>query len=81
MTASISYPEAAKALAEALATGEAATEGAYYLTAREPEERDGMVVYWTGYAAADPAESDEDGDPTGFIRTPGGDVTCVGPIF
>jgi hypothetical protein len=81
MTVSISYPEAAEALATALTEGELPDKGVYYLTAAEPEERDGMVVYMVAYMAVDPEESDYDGDPTGFTRDNTGRVQCVGPMF
>ncbi|ALY09604.1 hypothetical protein SALGADO_79 [Arthrobacter phage Salgado] len=82
MTVKITFPEAAKALAEALQEGMGADDtNSYYLTAREPETRDGVTVYWVGYVAADLMESDEDGEPTGFRRDEYGDVVMVGPAF
>lgn len=76
----ISYPEAAKALAESLATGEE-TNVVYYITAAEPEETEDGTVYMVGYTTADPEEQDEEGDPTLFVRADFGGVACMGPVF
>jgi hypothetical protein len=81
MTTSISYPEASEALAYSLTEGELPDGGVYYLTAAEPEERDGVVVYMVAYMAVDPEERDEYGDPTGFTRDATGRVQCIGPVF
>lgn len=81
MTVSISYPEASMAMAKALTEGELPDQGVYYLTATEPEERDGVVVYMVAFMAVDPEEADDYGDPTGFTRDPEGNVQCIGPMF
>ncbi|ASR83956.1 hypothetical protein SEA_SHROOMS_77 [Arthrobacter phage Shrooms] len=78
----ITFPEAAKALAESIQEGMGADDAnVYYLTDAEPQFRDGVTVFHVGYVAADPMESDEDGDPCGFMRDEMGDVVCVGPVF
>lgn len=80
MTVSISYPEAVKALAEALATGEA-DNVIYYVTAAAPEETEEGTVYRVGFVTADPEEYDDEGDPTLFVQADFGGVQCMGPLL
>ncbi len=77
---SISREEAITALA---ATVEPGDSNSYYVTSEPGEELDGepATVYMVGYAAADPEESDPEGDPTVFVRLPGGAVAMQGPSF
>ncbi|QGJ88150.1 hypothetical protein PBI_EDMUNDO_79 [Arthrobacter phage Edmundo] len=78
----ITFPEAAKALAEAIQEGMGGDDtNVYYLTDREPEFRDGVTVYWVGHVAADLTESDEAGEPSGFMRDEMGDVIYIGEAF
>ncbi|ATW59953.1 hypothetical protein SEA_WALTZ_76 [Arthrobacter phage Waltz] len=78
----ITFPEAAKALAEAILEGLGADDtNSYYLTDREPEFRDGVTVYWVGHVSVDLTESDALGEPTAFMRDEMGDVICAGPAF
>lgn len=77
----ITYAEASKALAYSLAEG-APTHGVYYLTAAEPEQySDELTVYMVGFIGNDPEETDEEGDPAGFMMGPDGNIICTGPVF
>lgn len=83
----ITYPAASKALAHALTEGAPEIDGIYYITAAEPEVvagddlNDAMTVYMVAFMGNDPEESDEEGDRTGFIWGPDGEVLCTGPVF
>ncbi|ASR84163.1 hypothetical protein SEA_WHEELBITE_75 [Arthrobacter phage Wheelbite] len=78
----ITFPEAAKALAEAILEGLGEDDtNSYYLTDREPEFRDGVTVYWVGHVSVDLMASDALGEPTAFMRDEMGDVICAGPAF
>jgi hypothetical protein len=78
----ITMAEAAKALAYSLAEVAEPINGAYFITAAAPEQAsDELTVYMVGFIGNDPEETDEEGDPTGFMMGPDGNVLCTGPVF
>ncbi len=79
MATIISREEAVAALAASTEPGDS---NSYYVTSEGGyDASDDTTIYMVGYAAADPEESDPEGDPTAFGRTEDGAVIIMGPSF
>lgn len=53
----------------------------YFITEAAPEEAWGGVIYYVGYRAKDPEDSDLTGDPCRFYRNAEGVVEATGPVM
>lgn len=70
-----------EAIAALNASVEAGDSNSYYVTSEPAVYDEDSAIFMVGYAAADPEESDPEGDPTEFVRLDNGTVVVQGPSF